>query len=478
MIIRNITQSEYGIYSLGFTVISIAVSVGLLGLNEGVTRQISTYLKKDESKVGKIIGSSLIISVVAGLCISIFIFLLSEPISILIFDEPNFVVPLRLFSIGILLQILLRMFISFYRGYDRTKEKVYFQDFGRPIIFLVFLVAFYLIDGLSLITVIISYLASILFSVLAFAYHTYKSKISWDLKGFDFKISKNLLTFSIPLLGVAILAFIIHWTDTLMLGYFETSDVVGLYGGIYPLSKYMIMSLYLFSFIYMPISSKLYAEGLIDEMKRVFRIIAKWMFLIVSPAFFLLFLFPGEVLELLFGVEYRPAATALRILIVGFMFHSLVGLTARNLVAIGKTKLSLYGSLVGASVNIILNATLIPIWSLEGAAVASTSAFISLNIFKTAMLYKVSGIHAFYNNYLKTIGLFVLLIIVFYPITHYYSLGLIEMSIVVIVFLITYFLMILISKAFDHEDINMLLKVEKRIGINLKIIKSFLRRFL
>jgi len=477
-IIRNITQAEYGIYSLGFTILSIAVSVGLLGMNVGVTREISTYLKKDKSKVGKIVGSSLIISILTGLAISISIFIFAEPISIWVFNEPDFVLPLKFFSGAILLQVVLRMFISFFRGYDRTKEKVYFQDFSRPVAFIIFLGIFYFLDRFTLINVIISYIASILFSVILLSFYTYKSKIDWEVKGFNIRVSKSLLKFSIPLLGVAILAFIIHWTDTLMLGYFETSDIVGLYGGIYPLSRYMIMSLYLFSFIYMPIASKLHAEGLIEETKRVFRIIAKWMFLIVSPVFFLLFLFPGEVLELLFGVEYRPAATALRILIVGFMFHSLVGLTARNLVAIGKTKLSLYGSVLGATVNVVLNATLIPLWSLEGAAVASTSAFISLNIFKTWMLYKASGIHAFYNNYLKAIGIFIFLILIFFPISYYYTLGYIAIGITLIAFIGIFSSLILISKTFDNEDIDMFLKVEERTGINLKILKSFLKRFL
>jgi len=43
---RFFTQSEYGIFSLGFTIINILVVISILGLGIGSTRQIAYYRGK------------------------------------------------------------------------------------------------------------------------------------------------------------------------------------------------------------------------------------------------------------------------------------------------------------------------------------------------------------------------------------------------------------------------------------------------
>ena len=54
IIVRYITQSEYGIYSLALVLISIFATISTLGLQEGSTRYIAYFRgKKEEGKVSR-----------------------------------------------------------------------------------------------------------------------------------------------------------------------------------------------------------------------------------------------------------------------------------------------------------------------------------------------------------------------------------------------------------------------------------------
>ena len=60
IIVRYITQSEYGIFSLALVLISIFAMISTLGLQSGVTRQIAYFRgKKDSKKVSGIVKASI-----------------------------------------------------------------------------------------------------------------------------------------------------------------------------------------------------------------------------------------------------------------------------------------------------------------------------------------------------------------------------------------------------------------------------------
>ncbi|MPW38617.1 oligosaccharide flippase family protein [Thermococcus sp. 101 C5] len=153
--------------------------------------------------------------------------------------------------------------------------------------------------GLSFSGVIYAYFMSIVITCVAFAVYFIK-KISFSVKESDLdSMWKELLSFSIPLFIVAILGMIMGYTYTLMLGYFKTPDVVGLYNGVLPLAQLITVILGSSGFIYTPIVPGLYSKGLIEEMGRTYQILTKWIFSVTFPVFLVIFLFPETVLNFL-----------------------------------------------------------------------------------------------------------------------------------------------------------------------------------
>ena len=48
---------------------------------------------------------------------------------------------------------------------------------------------------------------------------------------------------------------------------------------------------------------------------------------------------------------------------------------------------------------------------------------------------------------------------------------------VLVLFLGVYFFLVLLSKSLDKEDVELLLAIEKKLGVNLRVIKRILRKF-
>jgi O-antigen/teichoic acid export membrane protein len=487
IIVRYITQSEYGIFSLALVLTSIFVTISTLGLQQGSTRYIAYFRgKKEEGKVRGVISSSIKIALIASIIFSLILFLSSDVISTNILHSSELSIPLKIFSVAIPFTVLMGIFASLFRGFDKVEPNVYFQNILRSVIYLSFLAGAILL-GLSFIGVLYAYLASIAITCIAFAMYVIKKL---PLSTFSVKkrddadtainpIGKELLFFSIPLLVSNILTTFMHQLDTLMLGYFKTSDIVGLYNGALPLASTILpLPLYAVGFIYTPIVSKLYSQKAFEEMKQIYTVLTKWIFSATLPLFLILFLFPEIVLNFLFGSDYVQAGVALQLLSLGFIIHAFLGSNGSTLLVMGKTRFIMTASLVCVTLNLILNLMLIPPFGIVGAAIATASSLGLSNILLSTKLYLSSGIHPFTKNYLKPIIASCILISLIYGLSKtFFTITFWHLPILFVIFIFAYGLSLLLTKSFDKEDIQMLLIIEKRTGIDVAPIKRLLKRF-
>lgn len=477
---RFFSQSEYGIFSLALVILNIAVVISMVGIGGGSTRQIAYYRGKDDmAKVQAVISSSPQIALIASVLLSLVLFFTSGVISAQIFHEPGLALPLKIFSIAIPFFVLIHILGSLFRGFDKVEPSAYFRDILRNGLFPLLLLPVILFS-LSFLAGIYAFLASVILTGLAFTVYTLKKAPLTPKRCSPVNpMAKELLLFSLPLLGVAMLGTVIMWTDTLMLGYFKTPEVVGLYNSALPLAQLIPIALTSMGFIYIPVISQLYSQKLIGEIKRTYQVLTKWIFSISLPLFLLLFLFPETILSFFFGAGYAEAAVALRILSLGLVFHAFLGANGMTLLVMGKTRLLMWASLLAAGLNIILNIVLIPQWSITGAAIASLVSHFASNIFCSVKLYQLSRIQPFTKSYLKPVILCGGIIAIIYVLTR--SLLVVSywmLPLIFILFLVVYGLSLLLTRSFDEEDIMLLLAIEKRVGINMELAKKILRKFL
>ncbi len=199
VIIKNISQYQYGLISLGIMLVSLLASLGSIGLNTGIPRQISYYKEKDKSKVGYLVSSSLIITMIIGVSLAFIIFIFAGKISIIFFNEENLIRPLRLFGIAIPFAMLLGKLIAIFRGFERVKEKLFFHNLMRPLTYLSIIGAVLLLSNFVFLGIIYAYISSFVITSIIASFFLYKQEIEFKLGKKITPVGKNLILFSLPL---------------------------------------------------------------------------------------------------------------------------------------------------------------------------------------------------------------------------------------------------------------------------------------
>jgi O-antigen/teichoic acid export membrane protein len=464
---------------LALVLLNIFVIVSAMGVQEGSTRYIAHFRAKgDRSKVKGVIVSSIQITLVSSVFIAILLFLASNFISNF-FHTNELSTPLKIFSICIPFATLTGTFLSLFRGFDRVDAKVYFADILGNLFFLLSLAIVFLF-GLSFLGVIYANLAAIILTFIVVVIYAVKEL---PIKGTETVnipiVRKELLLFSVPLLTTVMLGMILAWTDTLMLGYFKTPIDVALYNGAIPIAKLIGVPLASMLFLYTPITSQLYSQNLMPEIKRNYAILTKWIFTATLPAFLIIFLFPDTVLEFFFGSNYVQASVALKIVVFGFFIHTFFGPNGATLIAMGKVRVLMWAALFSAILNVVLNLSLIPPFGIIGAATSSAIALCAVNILMAAKLFRLFGVHSFTKTLLKPGITSIAIIFMFYLLSKdLLTVTFWMLPLLFILFNAIYGLSLLLTKSLDNEDVMIFLAIEKKMGINLKRIKKILKKFM
>lgn len=478
---RIFSTEEYGIFIIGITITSVFTIIGLFGLRDGITRQIAYFESKGNlSNVKSVISWSFIFGLLSSIVITIFLIIFSNFIANNIFKNPELSNILKIYALSIPFHIILLILTSIYRGFKKTKEKIIFSDILRNIFFTIFLIPVIFLN-LSYDWGIIAYVASFIVTLILFYfYYLIDNKIiKTSFNHLKLSVGKELLFFSLPLLGIAILFQIIQWTDTFMIGYFMGESSVGIYNTACPLGQFVSFPLGAVSFIYAPIVASLLAKNNIIEIKRTYLSITKWLTGLAIPLFLIFLLFPDSMISLFFGSKYLSATIVLQIISIGYFVNILLGPDGDILIPMGKTRFLMWATFFAAMINISLNAILIPIYGINGAAIASILSLISINIIRITKLYMISKIHPFRKNifapaFLTIFSSFLLCYFI-------NKLGFIEyltILIMIIFSFISYFIFILLTKSIDQADIELLIEIKSKTGFNINYLIKIMEKIM
>ena len=414
MLTSYLSPADFGIYALALTIVSITGVVATLGLTDGVPRYIAFFRgRNEEHKIHELIISAIVMGIIASviaMLLSPFIF---EHLIGKGFDERSQTLAvIHIMVLAIPFTILLNLATSVYRGFDRMSVNMYFYNIIRPVSLIIFImVAVYF--GVSLRGVVLFDLFSMIFtfgimSIYCIKNPPFKAKLQLRFG----KPTKQLIRYSFPLLITTTLLNLMTWTDTFMLGYFKSTDVVGIYSAVYPLVGFLSMLIGSMGYAYIPVIAKLYGENKTELIGSIYQITTKWCFLLTFPVFALMFVYPEELLTRVYGAHYAAGATALRILALGFITNSYFGFNYHTIMASGKSDLLMKCSFASAITNVFLNFAFVPRYGMLGAAVASSISFTAIEIFMTIKTWKQQNIHPFTTAYKKltVVGIFLVVI--------------------------------------------------------------------
>jgi len=481
LLARTLGPADLGVFSIATAVLGFAVMFANIGLPFAVSRHVAFYGSRGEDgKVNGTIKGSLIVNVLSSLIFSIAMFFSADFIAVGIYKEPNMAIVLKMLSLIVPLATVGTTFIFAIIGKKQIKYRVYVRNFidniGKILFYGAFLLFGFRLFGAAA-ALVLSYFVS-----MAFAFYFLQKKV-YPFIGTKIKAKYNfseLLNFSWPLLAASFFLTIFTSIDSFMLGYFVDTAAVGIYSIAGTLARLLFIGYSSMSVLFLPIATGFFALEKREELGKFYKTATRWAFSISIPLLFFFLVFSREMIVAFYGLEYATGYLALIVLSLGFFVTIAVGETQHLLKVIGKTRYELFNTLVAATANIALNFVLIPAYGLLGAAIATAIAYVIWNLIGLAEVFFELRVHPYTWTYLKPIAAVLVATLAMLFVSQLVVIESLLMLIVTgIVFMGFYFLLLLLLKGFESEDIELLKLVAQKTGLmQIGFLANIGRRFI
>lgn len=227
------------------------------------------------------------------------------------------------------------------------------------------------IVGLGIVSVVVSG------STAALLYYLFRRNFFKPSLEVDFQFQRQMLMTSYPLMANNFLSSIFFRIDVMLLKPMQGDQAIGFYTTAYKFIDGLVIIPSLFTLAVFPVLAR-YAHAGGDALLRAYTLSLRALLLLGMPLTVGLCLLSERIILLFFGQDYAPAGLALLILIWFLPFSFVNSLTQYVLIAVNQQRFLTLAFVIGATFNIAANLVLIPIYSFQGAAVATVLSEIVL----------------------------------------------------------------------------------------------------
>ncbi len=383
-----------GVYQLSVTVLTIAALVGRLGMSTAAVRLVPEWRGEyGKSGVQKVYRTMMTVAFPVACGLAVGLFLSAGVFAEKVFGNPEMQRPLRIVAVLVPTLVVTKINTGVLQGLKRVKEAFFFRTAYPSLANIVGLVGLTYFVARGLMTPIYAYAAGAGGGIAATSWLLYhalsrtveaESEATQDLKVYD------VLSLSLPMLVTSAMHFVMGWTDVLMLGYFSSADKVGIYNVALKMSLVTSFGLIAVNSILAPKFAELHSAGEHERLRRVIRFAARFLFWGTLPVFLVLVVFAEPILHL-FGQEFSAGSIALIVLSTGQFVSVTCGSVGYFLDMTGGQYTFRNVMLAGGVINIILNASLIPLYGIQGAALATALSTALWNIAAGLAVYARFG---------------------------------------------------------------------------------------
>ena len=206
--------------------------------------------------------------------------------------------------------------------------------------------------------------------------------------------SKKWLYDALPFMFMGTAQLLNSRIDLLMLGAIEGVKAVGIYAVLLGVTRLTVFVHQAANSVLAPAIATLYAEAKIEQLEKMLR---KSMAIVslVSLAIGGLVILLGNQILLIFGSEFLPGRIAMNISIIGPVCTAFTGSLGLVLNMTGYQNYTAIAIGCSAVLNIILNGIMIPLWGINGAAIATTTSLVTINIAQVFLVQQKLGIYLY-----------------------------------------------------------------------------------
>ncbi len=376
LIVRYFGSETQGRLSLAFSIMIIGSLLARLGIDVHFVKvfAISGNIDNARGIYFKLAPKLLLLS---GL-LSAIVFFSAHFIAASFFSDPGLSIYIQWTAPCIFLYTFTLIHAAIFRGLRFNTIYVFLFNGGRFMFSLMTMAILLLVIGKDpLVTVIAHTVAITILFLISVRY-----LIKWVypvVRTTDYQVS-SFVRSSLPMLFSATMIVFLGWTDTIVLGVFNSSEDVGVYSVVLKIAAVVGFALQALDSILAPKLSKAFHDNQMATFKQLVKWVT-WVNFVVSAGAILVIVLLRDFILNFFGPEFLVAEVALLLLCVGQLFNAICGPVGSILQMTGHQRAYQNILLVALGINFTLNLLLVQEYGLTGVAVATACSLVFWKVY-------------------------------------------------------------------------------------------------
>ena len=392
---NNFDPSDIGKYDFSRSLLLFLGGVAILGMHQSII-YYSGYLSAQNNLgyISEVYKKMLFIVLGISLILLVLMMLVSSEHINAFFNKDVALIVVKTIA-AIFFYAITMLNVDAYRAVN----KIYVSEFIRNIIrFAPFFVAVIILnftDNKELLVdvFLLNFVAIGLLSTVAICILLFRSKNEYiDVESpIDYRA---IIKRSAPMAVSAIAYILMQSVDVILLSKFSSFNAVAIYSVALKLTMIVALVLASVNTVQGPKIAELYSSKNTKALSDIIKKATRLIFIMTIPILLVLLIASKHILGL-FGDTYVAGQSALIILLVGQSVNALCGSVGIYMNMTNKQNVFQLILIIALVINVILNWTLIPLYDIKGAAIATTISMSFWNVVCVAYIYKKDKIKTF-----------------------------------------------------------------------------------
>lgn len=394
LVTRFLSSDSAGAFLLCLAIVTVISYMFRMGFDNIILRVVSSDFREIKSQV--IVKYALQKVIIFSLLGTITLLIFSDFLANSVFNKIELANVLLIFILSIPFISVSFLISQISQGLNKLFLTGFFQNLGISVIFLLASATAYFlleveidVDLLSIIYLVSAFLVFLLASY--FFYKNFQKPTNAEIYIID---KKEMTVDSIRLWVSSTMALLMQWSGVLVSGIFLASTEVAYLSTAQRLSMLIGFMLMVVNMVNASRYSQLWNDKNIKGMRKLSFKSTISLFVLVTPAILIMCIYSNFIIQL-FGPEYSEASLLFVIMAIGQYINVLTGSVGYILNMSGHYKDFMKLYVFGGMCTLILSLILVNLFSVVGAAIATSIGLISFNLAAVCVVKRRLGFWTF-----------------------------------------------------------------------------------
>ena len=364
---RYLKPVDYGIYTIVIALYTLLGMGGNFGMGTALRKKLSEK-EVSRERMKELVSNGFAIAGIISLIIMVIGIAISGVLASAVYHNTSMYYPIIIAAVCVLLSVLFNLSVAVLVGLGSTRHSS-IANIVYAISQAIFVVALVLL-GYGVLGAVAGLAISLLIGFVYAILHIY-GNIGTFVPRFKKAISRELASFSIPVVTSNIAISGTTSLAILLLGVFATTAVVGSYGAAYKLGRFFELIMTSMTFVILPaFSYTLTNESISKKIAGIYNNSVFYAFVFLLPILAYAVATTKPLTRLLFGSAYVGAPLYFAFISVGTVIGLIGSFAGQLIIGNGDTKRFMKYQLVVVLAEVALLAILVPYEKVAGALIA------------------------------------------------------------------------------------------------------------